>query len=296
MPQNKLKPAQSNKLIVIVGPTASGKTGLALELAKIHNGEIICADSRTIYRYMDIGTAKPTPDEQQTVPHHLLDVVNPNEQFNVVEFKTLCEKTIIDIRNRGKVPFMVGGSGMYVDSVLFDYQFRAGNDKLEISNLSYDEKLAKARAIYPREIVKIDVKNERRLDQLLQLGPANTNDRKSIKIECKVLGMGKNKPLLKQNIEYRTAQMLNKGIVQETEKIISKFGRDCPGLNTIGYKQCVEYIDGKLPESELANAINRATLDLAKRQMTWFKRNIGIEWLDSDEEARLIVANYLAGV
>lgn len=283
-----------NKLVVILGPTASGKTTLAINLAKKYNGEIICADSRTIYRYMDIGTAKPTIEEQHDIKHHLLDIIEPNEHYSVVEFKTKCEKIIKDVQNMGKIPFLVGGSGLYIDSVLYDYKFRSKNTDIDTSEMTKPEILAKAKELFPIELAKIDQKNTRRVEQLLQFGPAKTNDRNTIKIECKILGTGRNRPILKQNIEMRTQHMLNKGIVQETEKIISKFGRACPGLNTIGYKQCVEYINGKLAEDELAVAINKATLDLAKRQITWFKRNKAIQWLDSADEADRITANYLA--
>lgn len=293
MPQNKSKPVLSNKLIVIIGPTASGKTSLAIDVAKKHNGEIICADSRTIYRYMDVGTAKPTLDEQQTVPHHLLDIADPNIHFSVVEFKTLCNKTVKEVQSRGKIPIMVGGSGMYIDAVLFDYQFRAQNSKIDISGLSLEEKQQKALVLYPAELNQIDVKNERRVDQLLQRGPAQGNDRKALKKECKIVGLSVKKPLLKQNIELRTRQMLNKGIVQETKKIISEFGRECPGLNTIGYKQCVEYLENKISAKELETAINKATNELAKRQITWFKRNKEIIWVDSTAKAEEIAEKYL---
>lgn len=293
MSHNKLKVDQLNKLIVIVGPTASGKTNLAIELAKKYNGEIICADSRTIYRYMDVGTAKPTLDEQQSVPHHLLDIVDPNIHFSVVEFKTLCNKTIEDIQDRGKLPIMVGGSGMYIDSVLFDYQFRSQNSNIDISGMSLEEKQQKALSLYPSEIMQIDVKNERRVDQLLQRGPSQSKDRESLKKECKIIGLSIKTPLLKQNIESRTKQMLNNGIVQETKKIIRIFGNECPALNTIGYKQVASVMDGEVNEKELENAINRATIGLAKRQITWFKRNKAIVWVDSTMNAKEVAKSYL---
>jgi tRNA dimethylallyltransferase len=242
---------------------------------------------------MDIGTAKPTIKEQQNIKHHLLDIIDPNKYYSVVEFKTKCEKIIKDIQNRGKIPFLVGGSGLYIDSVLYDYKFRSANTNIDTSKMTKAEILTKAKQLYPVELAKIDQKNTRRIEQLLQFGPVKTNDRNIIKIECKILGTGKNKLIIKQNIEMRTKQMLNNGIIQETEKIINKFGRDCPGLNTIGYKQCVEYIDGKLAKNELATAINKATFDLAKRQMTWFKRNTAIHWIDSAIEADHITANYI---
>ncbi len=288
--------AELNKLVVIVGPTASGKTALSIDIAKNQNGEIICADSRTIYRYMDIGTAKPTHQEQADIMHHLLDIKDPNEAMSVVEFKTLCENTINDIQNRGKVPIMVGGSGMYVDSVLFNYQFRPDKQIIDVSGMDLEEKLSKAHQLYPRIYASIDKNNERRIDQLLRFGPAGNSDRENIKIECKIIGLKPKTAVIKQNIEYRTAQMLNNGLVQEARNIINKFGPECPGLNTIGYKQVVSYIKGELEESELSNAINRATQGLAKRQLTWFKRNGAINWVDSTIEAQEVCNNYLGNV
>lgn len=288
--------AKANKLVVIVGPTASGKSAIAMDLAKKYNGEIICADSRTVYRFMDIGTAKPTQHEQTKVKHHLLDIKDPNELMTVVEFKTLCKNTIKDIQSRGKVPFVVGGSGMYIDAVLFNYQFRPDVQRIDLSGMSYEDKMTKASELYPESGTSIDMKNERRLDQLLQFGPAKTSDRETIKIECKIIGIAIEKLLLKQKIESRTIQMLNNGFVQETRNIINKFGRDCPGLNTIGYKQCVEYIDGKIIVGDLIIAINKATLDYAKRQMTWFKRNGAIMWVSSHSEATSICDIYLGDI
>lgn len=293
MPRSKSKTENFDKLIVIVGPTASGKTNLAIELARRYDGEIICADSRTIYRHMDIGTAKPTVAEQQIVPHHLLDIIDPNEQFSVAQFKILCDMAITDIQKRKKVPFLVGGSGLYVDSVLFDYQFRGLGDKIDVSDMKYEQKIQKAMELYPSETIKIDVKNERRLDQLLMRGPADNSDRSILKKECKIFGLGHNKPELKQNIALRTKQMLNNKLIQETKKIISEFGPNCPGLRTVGYKQVVAMLGNDIAVDELEDAINRATLDLAKRQVTWFRRNRSIVWLKNSMQARGIADKYL---
>lgn len=287
---------QNNKLLVILGPTACGKTQTSIEIAKKYNGEIICADSRTIYRYMDIGTAKPTKQDRNEVKHYLLDIVEPIERYSVVEFKTECEKLLGSIWERGKLPLIVGGTGLYIDSVLFNYQFRGVLSGIDVESMSHDEKIQLARSKYPKEMIDFDEKNERRLTKLLQFGPSKNIDRQKLKYPCKIIGIMPNKPTLKQKIELRTKDMLNKGIVQETKDIISEFGRDCPGLNTIGYKQCVEYLDGKLPESELADAINRVTLGLAKRQITWFKRNPYIVWLEFEQQADAVVADYLAMV
>lgn len=285
----------SPKLVVILGQTASGKTALAMEVARKHNGAIICADSRTIYRGMDIGTAKPSQDEQKAIQHYLIDVVEPNQSFSVVEFKTLCQKYIAKIRQEGRLPIIVGGSGLYLDAFLFDYKFRSATG-LDVSEMTDDQKLELAQELYPQEILEIDSKNIRRVEQLLTRGPVNTNDRKRIKIPCKIIGLELDKPTLRQNIEKRTKAMLNNGFVQEVEKLRSKYGKDCPALLTTGYKEVSEYLDKKIEKSMLEPEIVTSTLRLAKKQATWFKRNQSIEWFNSYQKAIAAIEQYLREV
>lgn len=283
----------SEKLIVVLGPTASGKTELGIRLAKKYDGEIICADSRTIYNDMDIGTAKPSKQQQAEVPHHLLDVVKPNESFSVVKFKTLCLKSIRQIRQKGKLPIIVGGSGLYIDSVLYDYGFRIKNGP-DTSKLSDAEIVKLAKATYGEELMGVDSKNTRRVAQLLERGPSIAADRKAVKIASKIIGLQLEKPQLKQNIEMRTVQMLNNGFIQEVENVRSKYGTDCAALTTTGYKQVGEFLDGQLSESGLEAAIVRATLKLSKKQLTWFRRNKQIAWVHSFDQAMDIADAYMA--
>lgn len=286
--------AKNDKLVVIVGPTASGKTALAIELAKKFNGEIICADSRTIYKGLDVGTAKPTSEEQAEVPHHLLDIAEPNQKFSVAEFKKLCEHAISDIQNRGKVPFLVGGSGMYIDSVLYNYTFREDTG-VSTDNLTDKEVLRLAQEKYPKAYAELVPGNIRRVRQLLERGPADKSDQKSITIPCKIIGIGQNKLLLKQKIAKRTNSMLSNNFVQEAEQLRKHYGNDNVLLQTTGYKQVVDYLEGKLPESELPEAINKATMALVKKQLTWFKRNKQINWVEHENEAQQIAQQYLKG-
>jgi tRNA dimethylallyltransferase len=287
--------SSSEKLVVILGQTATGKTALAIELARKHNGAIICADSRTIYKGMDIGTAKPSQVEQNSIQHYLLDVVEPNQSFSVVEFKTLCQKYIAKIREEGKVPIIVGGSGLYLDAFLYDYKFR-NTTGLDVSEMTDDQKLELAQELYPQEILKIDSKNIRRVEQLLTRGPVNTNDRRHIKIACKIIGLELDKLTLRQNIEKRTKAMLNNGFVQEVEKLRSKYGKDCPALLTTGYKEVSEYLDKIIEKSKLEPEIVASTLRLAKKQATWFKRNQSIEWFNSPQKAIATIEQYLGEV
>ncbi len=285
--------AINNKLIVIVGPTASGKSELALKIARKYNGEIICADSRTIYRCMDVGTVKPSPAEQKSIRHHLIDLRDPNQTFSVVEFKTLCTKIIKQVQARGKLPILVGGSGLYIDSVLFDYQFRSPKRIIDTTTMTLEQKLLKAKELYPHELAKIDGSNHRRVEQLLRFGPASNSDRESVKIPAMIVGIKPLTPTLKHNIEQRTKQLLNNGFVQEVINIRKHFASDCVGLESTGYRQVGEYLDGIITSSELERAINSATIKLAKKQITWFKRNNAIHWFTNSSKAEEITAKYL---
>lgn len=280
-------------MIVVLGPTASGKTDVAIQIAKQYGGEIVCADSRTIYKGMDIGTAKPTQEQQTAVRHYLLDVVEPNESFSVVKFKTLCLKYIDQIRQEGKLPVLVGGSGLYLDSVLYDYGFR-GKTGINTAKLGEADILKLAKETYGEQLMGVDSKNTRRVAQLLERGPSNTADRRAIKIDCKIIGLELEKPQLKQNIATRAEQMLSNGFVQEVERLRKLYGPGCAGLKTIGYKQVGEYLDGKIKREELLPAIIMATSRLAKKQLTWFRRNSQIEWVSSPEQAMKAAQAYIA--
>ena len=286
-----------DKLLVIVGPTASGKTSLAIDIANKYDGEIICADSRTIYRGMDMGTAKPTIKEQQGIKHYLLDILDPGQKFSAADFKEACIEAVKEIRSRGKLPIIVGGSGLYIDAYLYDYQFR-NNDKstIDTTEMSESEMIELANKMYPQEMSEIDSKNIQRVEQLIERGPVNKEDRKLIKIECKIIGLNPEKPKLKQNIELRTKEMLNNGFVQEVEQLRAKYVKECPSLQTIGYKQVNSMLDGDLDQNDVENTINRATLDLAKRQLTWFKRNKSIEWIENPQDGMKIAEEYLGSI
>jgi len=284
--------AAQHKIIVILGQTATGKTKLAISLAKKYGGEIICADSRTIYKGMDVGTAKPTLAEMQGIKHHLIDVVEPNESFSVVDFKTLCQKYLDSILKKGKLPIIVGGSGLYLDAVLFDYNFRSSQG-IDTGSMTDAEIVKSAKKLYGEDLGGVDSKNIRRVAQLLERGPSNSSDRSSLKLHCKIIGLMLEKPVLKKNIEIRTEQMLDNGFVQEVEKLRKIYGRDCPALNTTGYHEVSDFLDGRLKPEELGPAIVAATLKLAKKQATWFKRNHHIEWASDHSHAEALAESYL---
>ncbi len=266
-----------------------------MELAQEYGGEIICADSRTVYRGFDIGTAKPTTKDRKLVPHYLLDVCEPGEPFSAAQFKALAEKAIHDIWSRGGVAFLVGGSGMYVDSVLYDYQFRESrNSKVDYSAMPLAELQKQVAENYPNDIDDIDLHNRLRLEQILMRGLASKADRTKLKYHALLLGIMPNRLLLKQIIASRIEVMLNNGFVQEVQNLIDRYGHDCPQFSIIGYKHARDYLDRRITLTELKDRFARDDFALAKRQITWFKRNEAIHWLNKASEANVLVRDYLA--
>ena len=270
-------------LIVIVGETASGKSAFAIELALRLNGEIICADSWTVRRAVTIGTAKPTPAQQALVAHHLIDIVEPCEDFTAAVFKRLANQKIAEISARGKLPIMVGGTGLYIDGVLFDFNFLPAGDRGErevLNVLSNAEllKLIKERAL---ELGDIDIRNKRRLIRLLETNGA-LQERSPLRANTLILGIQTDREALEGRITERTDAMLRDGLEQEVDNLQKKYGWQCEALKGVGYSQWHDYFLGTKTEISLADTrqkIIKATLDLAKRQRTWFKRNKSIHWL-----------------
>lgn len=277
-------------LVVIVGETASGKSALALKLAQQIKGEIICADSRTIYKGMDMGTAKPTPDERRLVPHHLLDLVEANDSFNVADFKREAVAAISDIRGRGKLPIMVGGSGLYVDAVIFDYQFREKYDQKirhALAAKSVDEliKLALAQGISAGDVTK----NRRHLVRLLEGGPASDSDRKTMIEDVTLVGLALPRAQLRRNITIRIETMFKRGLKREVEGLSRQFSWQTEALSGIGYREFEDYFYKRASLASVKRQIIQHTLNLAKRQRTWLKRNPRIKWFDSAEAAEQFI-------
>jgi tRNA dimethylallyltransferase len=267
------------KLLVIVGETASGKTELALRLARQFNGEIICADSWTVRRDMDIGTAKPTPEERALVPHHLLDVVEPDEDFTAAVFKKLAQTAIKDIAARGRLPIMVGGTGLYIDSVLYDFGFLSAGDRgdrAELNNLSVEELLRKIRGLnLPTDTV--DIRNKRRLIRLIETNGA-TPTRQKLRPNTLIIGLNPDRETLNRRIVNRVDAMLSAGLEAEVQRLGDCYGWDCEGLKGVGYAQWRDYFKGTQTLLETRQKVIKANLDLAKRQRTWFKCEKSIRW------------------
>lgn len=270
---------QASPLLVIVGETASGKSTLAMDLAVELGGELICADSWTVRRGVDIGTAKPSRQDQSSVPHHLLDVAGPDEDFTAAVFKQLANEAIEDICNRGKLPIMVGGSGLYIDGVLYDYGFLpAGNrdDRGELNNLSNDELLARISGL-GIELGDVDTGNKRRLIRLIE-----TNGQKPSKQPLRdntlIAGIQRSRDEINDRIVQRIDAMLETGLEAEVRALVEQYGWDCEALKGVGYAQWRGYFEGPDSIEITRQKIIKATQDLAKRQRTWFKRNKSIHW------------------
>jgi tRNA dimethylallyltransferase len=287
--------SRKNKLVTIVGPTASGKTQVALDLAKIIPAEIICADSRTVYKELDIGTAKPTAEDRSLIPHYGLDLVLPGEKYSVANFAGYAEGVMHDIWARNKTAILVGGSGLYLDAVLFGYEFRnQTRDIKDLEEYSNDELIQLSKRLYPGAINTIDVKNTRRLQQLILRGPANTSDRESLKYEVKIIGIDPGLENLQIRIEKRTDNMLSQGFIQECDNLIKKYNKDCPTLQTTGYSAVVKYLTGKQDLDMMREQIIVDTKRLAKKQRTWFRRNPFITWMQDENTAIDTAVSYLS--
>lgn len=278
------------ELLVIVGETASGKTALSLELAERLDGEIICADSWTVRKGVDIGSAKPTPEERQKVPHHLLDVVGPDEDFTAAVFKRLANKAIKDISDRGKLPIMVGGTGLYVDGVIYDFDFLPAGDRKEREELN---RLSIAKLLERIEYSKLDLgdvdtRNKRRLIRLIETKGMRPT-RQPLRENTLLIGLKTDRAVIEQRIISRLDDMLAAGLEDEVRGLVERYGWEAEGLKGIGYAQWRGYFEGSQSLPETRSKIIKATFEYAKRQRTWFKRNKSIHWFQTPVDVDKIV-------
>ncbi|HBG81985.1 TPA: tRNA (adenosine(37)-N6)-dimethylallyltransferase MiaA [candidate division CPR2 bacterium] len=293
-----------NPLIVILGPTATGKTALSIDLAKKYNGEIVNADSQTIYREMDIGTAKPGLGEQQEIPHHLIDIIEPDQEFNVAQYKELADKTIKEIWNKDKAPFLVGGTGLYIDAVVYNYKIpKIKPDfkfRLEIASKTAEELLGRLEELDPEAASTIDPNNKRRLIRAIEivqksgepLSTMKSKDKKPDNVLIIGLDFYSREDLYKR-IDKRVNKMMNEGFLEEMKELADNYPWEIPGFNALGYRQLGFYLKGEIDLNTAIEAIKQETRKFAKRQMTWFKRNKDIKWVKNKEEAEKIVKEFL---
>lgn len=297
------------KVVVIVGPTASGKTAVSIELAKKINGEIISADSMQIYKYMDIGTAKPTLDEMQGIKHYMLDVVMPDETFNVAKYKSMAESAIEEILKKGKVPIIVGGTGLYINTLVDGIEFAdvPGDEEYrnELIEKGYREG---AMSIYKElekidseSAKKIDPNNIRRVARALEIykvtGKTKTQldieSRKEVKYDYRLFGMEWDRETLYNRIDLRVDKMIEAGLIDEVRNVTEKFKISNTAVQGLGYKEVIEYLNGNISYEEMIEKLKLETRHYAKRQLTWFRRDKRIKWIKPDENATCVIINEL---
>jgi len=281
-------------LIVVVGETASGKSALAAELAKQLNGEIICADSWTVRKEVNIGTAKPSEEEQKLIAHHLLDIVDPCEDFTAAVFKRMAIEKIDEIASRDKLSIMVGGTGLYIDGVLFDYGFLPAGPKeqrqeLNLMTISELLELTKKRKL---KTDSIDIRNKRRIIRLIETAGQSPSQGK-LRPNTLIIGLKTEPETLKQRTQQRVGQMIGQGLEAEVKALSDKYGWSCEALKGIGYKEWQGYFNGEYNLEEVVQKIVRATDQLAKRQRTWFKRNKSIQWVKNQADAVDLATQFL---
>ena len=293
----------AKKIIVILGPTASGKTDISIKLAKKFNGEVVSADSRQVYKGMDIGTGKITKKEMQGVPHHLLNVISPKIRFNVAQYKKLAEKAIGKILKKNKVPFLVGGTGFYIQAIVDnisipeikpDWKLRQKLEKKPVSELY---KMLKK--LDPKRAAAIDKNNPRRLIRALEIvlktkQPIPPLRPRKPEFKTLFLGVKRSKKELKKLIEKRLLKRLKAGMIDEVKKL-HQSGISWKRLEEFGleYRYVAQYLQGKLKYDEMVQKLQKEIEHYAKRQITWFKRNKRIKWVKNYKEAEKLVKKFI---
>lgn len=287
-----MSPSASNlPLVVITGPTASGKTTLAIELARCHGGEIICADSRTIYRDMDVGTAKPTAEERASVPHWGLDLAIPGERFTVAQFQYYAYTMIEAIRSRGHIPFLVGGTGLYIDAVLFNFTFAGGYDpklREKLQQLS----IAELREYCVNNNIPLprNTQNKRYIIRNIEKTTIAAKPSSSQPLDrCIIVGITTDRRQLRVRIANRAEQLLLNNVVEEAIKLSKKYGWNNEAMTGNIYPLVKKYMVGELTLKDLKEQLIQSDLKLAKRQMTWLRRNPYVLWADLVEAEQYLL-------
>jgi len=279
---------------VIVGQTASGKSSLSLQLAQQFDGEIINADAWNVYKDMNIGTAKPSVEERRRIPHHLLDLVAPDADFTAVDFQRQANRAINEVHSNDKLPFMVGGNGLYVDSVLYDYSFLPTGDKGQRERLVKKpiEELVEIAKDKQIDLRGIDTRNSRRIIRAIETDGQQPT-RKPLRENTLILGVHRSRTHLRKRIEQRVETMFAQGLPHEVRDLVDRYGWDTEAMKGIGYREFKDYFDNTISKNELKRRIVRSTLKLAKKQRSWFKRNTKIVWVESTDEAVSVVNKFL---
>ena len=287
------------KVIAICGPTASGKTALSIELAKKINGEIVSCDSMQIYKYMNIGTAKPDTQEMQGIKHYLLDIVEPNERYSVADYKRDAKKAIKEIIEKGKVPIIVGGTGLYLDSLIyeieyqnieFDEEYRKKLEK-QVEEIGLETLYEEAKKIDPEAIEKISPNDKKRILRILEIyhttGKNKTEQekesrKKEVEYDYRVFAISWDREVLYDRINKRVDIMIKQGLIQEVKGILEEYDEFPTAMQGLGYKEVVQYLKGEYTKEEMIEKLKMETRRYAKRQLTWFRKNKQTIWLDGE--------------
>jgi len=289
------------KLIIIAGPTAVGKTDISLAVAKKLNGEIISADSMQIYKYMDIGSAKISEEEMQGVSHHLIDIVEPHENFTVADFKLKAEASIDAILDKGKVPMIVGGTGLYINSLIYNYTFtEAAKDeeyrkhleelaettgKEHVHSLLKEVDIESYNRLYPNDLKRVIRALEvyKITGKTISEFTANENIY-DIPYDKKYFVLNMDRAKLYERINKRVDIMLNRGLVDEVIKLKNMgYNSNMQSMKGIGYKEILYYLEGKISLDEAVEMIKQGSRNYAKRQLTWFRKDSRVSWIDKDQ-------------
>lgn len=293
------------KILVLVGPTASGKTALGVALAKALDGEIISADSMQIYREMDIGTAKVTTKEMQGVPHHLVDCVSPAEDFSVARFKAAALAAIAEILARGKLPIIVGGTGLYINSLTlpWDFQKNDGSETIrkrleaEAETFGKEALYERLKSVDPVSAQMIHPNNLKRVIRALEIFEINGKPKSYFDEQTKqqevpydywLLGLNWSREVLYERINRRIDIMVESGLIEETQRLIERgYDWNLTALKAIGYKELRPYLEGEMPLKEALTLLKRDSRHYAKRQLTWFRKDARIHWIEMNEAKSL---------
>jgi tRNA dimethylallyltransferase len=281
-------------LVVIVGPTAAGKSDIAVELAQKLQGEIISADSVQLYKYFNIGSAKLTLEEQRGVPHHLIDILDPDQDFSVAQYQSLARHKIREIQERGKLPFLVGGTGLYIQAVVYPFEFPDTEGYQVIRNDlrrmwgdgKQEEIYQKLKDIDPASAERIDPHDFRRISRALEVyyltgRPISSyqRDNKNPLYPMEMVGISYQQAELYRRIEKRVDKMFAEGLIDEVRSILNKgYSKELKPFQTLGYKQVIQYLEGNYDLAEAIAETKKATRRYAKRQLTWFRREQRIKW------------------
>ncbi|MCD8820314.1 tRNA (adenosine(37)-N6)-dimethylallyltransferase MiaA [Staphylococcus gallinarum] len=289
-------------IIVLVGPTAVGKTEFSIELAKQFNGEIISGDSMQVYRHMDIGTAKISSDEMEGIPHYMIDILNPDEAFSAYEFKSRAEKLITEITGRGKTPIIAGGTGLYIQSLIHNYAFEDEETISETDNKRVQEKMASLEPLSnealhdylaefdPESAKAIHPNNRKRVVRAIEyyqktkklLSSRKKNAQYTENYDTLLLGIEMSRQTLYNRINNRVDIMLERGLIDEVKYLVEQGYESCQSMQAIGYKEIVPVIHNEMTIELATEKLKQHSRNYAKRQMTWFKNKLDVIWLDKE--------------